>query len=84
MRLDYRASCICCAGRNLPAVAQFSSGAVKGNVFYVAGGELPPSTTPVVVKALWLYHVPQDTWAAGATARERQWPRWTGACLATC
>ena len=54
----------------MPAVAQFSSGAVKGDVFYVAGGELPPS---VVVKNLWLYYVPTDTWAAGAD--RRPWPR---------
>ena len=58
-----------CAGRNVPAVAQFSSGAVKGDVFYIAGGELPPSTTPVVVKNLWLYYVPTDAWVAGADRR---------------
>ena len=57
----------------MPAVAQFSSGAVKGDVFYVAGGELPPS---VVVKNLWLYYVPTDTWAAGAA--RRLWPRLAG------
>ena len=56
----------------MPAVAQFSSGAVKGDVFYVAGGELPPSTTPVVVKNLWLYYVPTDTWVAGADRRPCQ------------
>jgi hypothetical protein len=57
----------------MPAVAQFSSGAVKGDVFYVAGGELPPSTQPSVVKNLWLYYVPTDTWVAGAD--RRPWPQ---------
>ena len=52
----------------MPAVAQFSSGAVKGDVFYVAGGELPPSSAPVVVKNLWMYYVPTDTWVSGALA----------------
>ena len=52
----------------MPAVAQFSSGAVKGDVFYVAGGELPPSSAPVVVKNLWMYYVPTDTWVSGARA----------------
>ena len=52
----------------MPAVAQFSSGAVKGDVFYVAGGQLPPNTSPVVVKNLWTYYVPTDTWVAGARA----------------
>ena len=53
----------------MPAVAQFSSGAVKGDVFYVAGGELPPSSAPVVVKNLWMYYVPTDTWVSCALAR---------------
>ena len=52
----------------MPAVAQFSSGAVKGDVFYVAGGELPPSSAPVVVKSLWMYYVPTDNWVPGARA----------------
>ena len=52
----------------MPAVAQFSSGAVKGDVFYVAGGELPPSSAPVVVKNLWMYYVPTDNWVSGARA----------------
>ena len=65
-----------CAGKNVPAVAQFSSGAVIGDVVYVAGGELPPVITPVVVKNLWLYYVPTDTWAAGAA--RRLWPRLAG------
>ena len=55
----------------MPAVTQFHSGAVKGDVFYVAGGELPPSPTPVVVRNLWLYYVPTDTWVAGADRRPR-------------
>ena len=57
----------------MPAIAQFSSGAVKGDVFYVAGGELPPSSAPVVVKNLRMYYVPTDTWVAGAD--RRPWPR---------
>jgi hypothetical protein len=70
-----------CAGKNVPAVAQFSSGAVKGDVFYVAGGELPPSSAPVVVKNLWLYYVPTDTWVAGADLRP--WPRLAGSAPAS-
>ena len=56
----------------MPAVAQFSSGAVKGDVFYVAGGELPPSSAPVVVKSLWMYYVPTDTWVSGAHTCHRR------------
>ncbi len=65
----------------MPAVAQFSSGAVKGDVFYVAGGELPPSSAPVVVKNLWMYYVPTDTWVSGAhTCQPRSRRRLAPAC----
>ena len=52
------------AGANLPAVALFTTGAVKGNTFYVVGGS-PPGTPGRVVHQ---WDILASQWTTGARA----------------
>jgi hypothetical protein len=53
------------AGANLPAVALFPTGAVKGSTFYVVGGS-PPMGTPGRVVHQW--DILASQWTTGARA----------------
>jgi hypothetical protein len=54
------------AGPNLPISVQFVASFSKGNSFYVAGGETPPS---VIIRSVYMYDCNAGTWTTGNGAR---------------
>jgi hypothetical protein len=65
------------AGASVPSIVHFASGSVKGNVFYVAGGQ-QSYPAPVATNAVWMYNVVADSWQAGTFHVAHGW---AGGCV---